>query len=112
MIHDSEEEGLSGGREGDVWRQRMREYGDRSCAVFPVSVYCSSHSLGEQGRLVSEQSVANIFGSAEFGDDFEYVRPLLQSLDQISRERVDLTRSRYRPCQYVSIGAVLASYCV
>lgn len=58
---------------------------------------------------MSEQGVANISGSAEFGDDLEYVRPLLQSLNQIPRERVNLTRSRCRPCQYISAGAVLAS---
>ena len=78
--------------------------------MFPVSIDCSSHSLGEQCRLMSEQGVANISGSAEFGDDLEYVRPLLQSLDQISRERVDLTRSRYRPCQHISISTIMADY--
>jgi hypothetical protein len=59
---------------------------------------------------MSEQSVANISGSAESGDDLEYVRPLLQSLDQISCERVNLTRSRRRPSKHISIGAVLTDY--
>lgn len=90
----------------------MRQYGDGSCAVFPVSIDCSSHSLGEQGRLMSEQGVANIFRSAELGDDLEDVRPLLQSLDQIPRKRVNSARSRGRPCKHVSIGASLADYSV
>lgn len=81
MVYDSKEESLGGGREGDVWRKWMRQYGDGSCAVFPVSIDCSSHSLGEQSRLMSEQGVANIFRSAELGDDLEDVRPLLQSLN-------------------------------
>lgn len=90
----------------------MRQYGDRSSAVPPVSVNCPSHSLGEQSRLISEQGVANIPGSAELGDDLEYVRPLLQSLNQIPRERVNLTRSRGRPRQGISISAALADYSV
>lgn len=90
----------------------MREYGNRSSTMFPVSIDCSSRSLREQSRLMSEQSIANSSGSAEFGDDLEYVRPLLQSLYQIPRERVDLTCSRCRPCQHISISAVLADYCV
>jgi hypothetical protein len=61
---------------------------------------------------MSEQGVANNFGSAEFGDDLEDVRPLLQSLDQIPRKGVNLARSRGRPCKHVSIGASLADYSV
>lgn len=86
----------------------MREYGNRSSTMFPVSVDCSSHSLGEQGGLMSEQGVAHISRSAEFGDNLEYVRPLLKGLDQVLRERVDLTRSRCRPCQHISVSACLA----
>ena len=57
---------------------------------------------------MSEQGVANISGSAELGDNLEYIGPLLQSLDQIPRERVNLTRSCGRPRKHIRIRTVLA----
>lgn len=38
VVDDSEEEVLTGCREGDVARERVGEHGDRGVAVFPIAV--------------------------------------------------------------------------